>query len=210
MSPSIMSSNNILASVTYKIKESFEKNRYELIKRLNVAEKAFKEYNEGTDTLRDNPAKFNEGIFQILSIPTSEGIVEKYSFISETDYAKYEKKRLEMLEEARKIKSLTEAKKFRKSWYEKNTERVPKEDIYLENPYDKDSKVVIQKGEKTILEELKQELSASEYEDILEMIKEGKIPSQLSIPKKIIYDNSKYKTLTSNPVKLKYHNYLLF
>ena len=143
--PLISSHDAPLGLFAKAVKGGLEEARLKDIIMERVVSESFEEYLR-TQSNRDNPAKFNEGVYETIEIPITnkEGqteYVKTYAFVQKYDVTAFNKSRNQMLEEIGEQPQLSEKPTFeekqalkawrnkRTAWYRKNTQSKPISEI---------------------------------------------------------------------------------
>lgn len=211
VSPAISSSNAVIGTFAVKLKAAFENARLKSIDFQREAISAFNKYKQ-TNSVRNNVAKFNEGLYEKVSVwDFREGkIVEKMSFVQDYDVTAFEKSKKQMYE---KMEELTESKDkkalFRK-WELENTEKLDDADWIING-------VVIRKGIDTLIKEKQEDVNSKlitqkEFDFWLNSNREvidGKYyyRNEFTKPSTKKFPNAKYNSLSG--AKLEYYNFLI-
>jgi|Laugrespbdmm15sd_2_1035082.scaffolds.fasta_scaffold00170_12 hypothetical protein len=228
--PLISSPDSALGLFARAVKTEMETARLEDIALRKRAAKAFNEYKASVPALmRDNPAKFNEGLYETISVPrtdpetgeyvrTNEGRIildKRVAFVQKYDQSKFHKEKAKFFESiGKKPDNLTDAREwFAKvtAWFDANTIPKPKEQI----------REILKQKE---LEKNRGLLTEDEYQDWrrenLKVDENGKIigykygkAGELVMPADK-YINAKWNALydaSGNPLnpKGKYHKFLV-
>jgi predicted CopG family antitoxin len=138
--PLISSNDSVLALFARAVKTELEDARMKDIKIQRELQKAFDEYQRVAPGSRDNPKKFNEGIYEILRVPLrdAEGNVkrdesgnvifmDRAAFVQKYDIVKFDNSRIEFYKNLgkRPRKGGEEIGKYlaeERKWYQENTQ----------------------------------------------------------------------------------------
>lgn len=151
MNPLISSEDGALALFAKLIKSGFENARITTLNTRNEIVDEYEEFGKTNSQNKDNPAAFNEGIYEIIKIPKrdDEGniipgeFIERASFVQKYDVSSFRAKRDELYNSlgpkpvfaienrptVTEIKELREWKKKRNQWYRENTTPKSAEEI---------------------------------------------------------------------------------
>lgn len=143
ISPLISSDDSALALFAKAIKSQLETARLLDIQAKDEAAAEFEKYAKISSNLRDNPAKFNEGIYEIIEYTTKDGKeVRRAAFVQKYDMNAFYKARKAFYEsmgprppKPDKTSSKTEKQEYysylerERDWYNKNSQAKPKEEI---------------------------------------------------------------------------------
>jgi len=172
--PLISSHDASLGLFAKAIKGGLEEARLKDIVMERTVAETFEDYLR-TQSNRDNPAKFNEGIYETIEIPikNKDGeteYIKTYAFVQKYDVTKFNKARNQMLEAIGEEPVLSEKPTFeekqalkawrsqRAAWYRKNTQAKPISEI---------NKIIEEKQ----LELSKRIITDDEYSDWLKSVK---------------------------------------
>lgn len=175
--PLISSHDAPLGLFAKAVKGGLEEARLKDIIMERTVSESFEEYLR-TQGNRDNPAKFNEGVYETIEIPVKDKdgkieYVKTYAFVQKYDVTKFNKARNQMLEEIGEEPILDEKPTFeqkqalkawrskRAAWYRKNTQAKPISEI---------NKIIEEKQ----LELSKRIITDDEYADWLKSVKHEK------------------------------------
>ncbi len=219
-SPTISSSDPLLSLFAKFVKDKFEQLRLSLFKFEKEAGKAFEKFKNYKKSYIDNPAKFNEDLYELITVkkyitrkengidvidektglPIRELKIEKYySFVDKFDWNKFNEAESSMLASYHNL-LLTDSKKAKRlmfEWYRDNKEQLP----------DNELNKIIEDNRKQLSKEDFQEWFSSntttdENGDTV-YIKE------LGQPKLDKYSNSKYEKIKNNKSLNEYYNFLV-
>ena len=214
LTPAINSNNAVVSLVAKKLKTVLENVRQNSISFLRDNYKYFEEYKSYIGKSSNNPASFNEGLYNIVTYydkATGEEY-KKVEFIQRIDKNKYNKARKEFYDKYAdlKEKDFKEFKKKEKEWYSNNTETIPFEDTVITL---NGEKIVIEKGINSLINEKKAVLSKEEYQEYINSVQVvdpfGNITysgREFTRPSKK-YESAEFKNL--KPQQLKYYNFLI-
>jgi hypothetical protein len=96
-SPLISSEDSVLALFAKAIKSQLEKGRMDDIRTKEELVPKFEEYADSVSASRDNPAKFNEGLYEVLEFTTKDPetgedtIIKRAAFVQKFDMNKFKK-----------------------------------------------------------------------------------------------------------------------
>lgn len=145
--PLISSNDSVIALFARAVKTELEDARMKDIKIQRELQKAFDEYQRVAPGSRDNPKKFNEGLYEILRVPIrdAEGNVkrdesgniifmDRAAFVQKYDIVRFENDRIEFYKKLGKrpqrgSEDMAAYLAAERDWYSQNTQPVSEEEI---------------------------------------------------------------------------------
>lgn len=133
ISPLISSNDQSLGLFARAVKTEMELARLEDLKIQRIASEQFDKYNASQSASQNNPAKFNEGIYEYLTYTSDKADgtteeVKKVAFVQKHDVIKFNAEKKKMYASLAGM-SDAQQKKIKNEWYKKNTVSKSQEEI---------------------------------------------------------------------------------